>query len=362
MGNPTGLYGAERWILALLRYLSPETVHSYVGVVADDPNVESAELCARAEAMGFETVEFDSPGKVSWSAVDQIRRYVQDRGIDILHTHGYKTDILGLFATRGTRCRNLSTPHGWSVKAGPRLQVYETLDRLAFYFMDRVAPLSPDLYDGLKYWPGLKKKLELIHNGVDLGEIDAAVSADAQDASTQDEFRVGYIGQLISRKRLDTLIRAFDQFRSLNAELILVGEGPQRGELEALAASLPSRDRIRFLGFREDRLSLLKSFAVFVLPSSLEGIPRCLMEAMGAGVAVVSSEIPGSVELVKHEDTGLLFDLDDDGQLAAALERVAGDSVLRESLAESGRQLVRGKYSAESMAVRYTDLYARMLG
>ncbi|MBK8653195.1 MAG: glycosyltransferase [Haliscomenobacter sp.] len=65
-----------------------------------------------------------------------------------------------------------------------------------------------------------------------------------------------------------------------------------------------------FLGFRDDRLNFLKGFDIFVLPSRSEGIPRCLMEAMAAQVTVIASDIPGCTDLIKHEQTGLLFEVD----------------------------------------------------
>ena len=79
--------------------------------------------------------------------------------------------------------------------------------------------------------------------------------------------------------------------------------GEQKAELQALARELGIENQVHFLGFRTDRLSLLKGFDVFVLPSTLEGIPRCLMEAMTAGIPIIASDIPGCNDLIKHEKT-----------------------------------------------------------
>jgi glycosyltransferase involved in cell wall biosynthesis len=98
------------------------------------------------------------------------------------------------------------------------------------------------------------------------------------------------------------------------------------------------------------------------LPSELEGIPRCLMESMGAGVATVASDVPGCRDIVTHEQTGLLFPLGAADALSACLERLAGDSELRRALAQSGQRYVYEKYSAASMARAYTELFQTLAG
>jgi glycosyltransferase involved in cell wall biosynthesis len=356
LGSPTGLYGAERWILALAKHLPRERVHSWVAVIKDSPELE-APLCVHAAQLGLPTQVFESHGKLSLSAIAQLRAFIHENRIDVLHTHGYKMDIIGLFATVGTGCATVTTPHGWSKHAGMKLQIYETLDRLAFQFTDAIAPLSADLYDGLARWPRLRSRLHLIPNAVDLSEIDVA----SVPPRIEGAFVIGYIGQLIARKRIDTLIRAFHELPIPGKCLQIIGDGPQRSELERLAAALGESQRIRFFGYREDRVSLLRGFDLFVLPSELEGIPRCLMEAMGAGIAVIASAIPGCRDLVEDGATGLLFTVGDEADLAGKIEALFANPDRRAHLALAGRQRVCESYSAKSMATKYLALYDSLL-
>lgn len=362
LGSPTGLYGAERWILALIKHLSREQVESWVGVIRDSPDLQ-APLCAVAVELGFHTQVFESYGKLSRSAVGQLRKFLREQKIDILHTHGYKTDIIGCLAVRGTRCKIVATPHGWSINAGAKLQVYEKLDRIAFLFMDAVVPLSRDLYEGLQRFPGLYRKLHLIENGVDLSEVDACSQLPELVSRWRQEgrFVIGYIGQLISRKRIDTLITAFHRLDISKKQLCLIGDGPQRQEFEALAARMGESKNVTFLGFRTDRMDFLKGFDLFVLPSELEGIPRCLMEATGAGIAVIASDIPGCREVVTSEETGLLSVPGDAGDLQRQMCRMIGDRTLRSRLAQMGAERTRARYSAQAMATKYAVLYQSLL-
>lgn len=363
LGSSSGLYGAERWILALVRHLPGSRVESTVSVIQDAPGPTPA-LCAQAARSGVHTQVFESHGKLSLAAVGKLRRFIRDGGIDILHTHGYKTDIIGLLAVRGTNCRIVSTPHGWSTDAGLRLQIYEALDRFTFQFLDAVVPLSTDLHEGLSRWPGLAHRLRMIPNGVDLSEVDAIadLSPELLEWKAQGGVIIGYIGQLIPRKGVDTLIRAFHRLDIRDRRLCIVGDGLQRAELERLAAQLGEQHRTHFFGYRDDRIALLKCFDVFVLPSTLEGIPRCAMEAMAAGVAVIATNIPGCRELIEAGVSGLLFDAGDYVGLARAIEQIAGDELLRASLSLGGQRLVKERYSAAAMAHAYVELYEQLTG
>jgi len=364
LGSPAGMFGAERWILALCRYLPDSEVESVIGVVQDDPHGGVPPLCQHAEKLGFRTLTVHAPGKLSLGAIGQLRRFIVQERIDVLHTHGYKSDILGVFAKRGTQCVVVSTPHGWSVDAGIKLRVYEGLDRLAFAGCDAVVPLSDDLHAGLAGLPWVRRRLHLISNGVDLSEVEAAATIAAPVArARQAGAKVyGYIGQLITRKRVDTLIAAFGALPFQNKELFIVGDGPERAELERLARETGQADRIHFEGFRDDRLNYLRGFDVFVLPSSLEGIPRCVMESMAAAVPSVVTDIEGCRALVMNDKTGLLVPVGDHQALADALGRLAADVDFANRLGTEGRQHVRKVFSAERMAREYRELYGRLRG
>jgi glycosyltransferase involved in cell wall biosynthesis len=355
LGSPNGLYGAERWILALVRHLDPGEAESHVGVICDEPGLDPP-LLREAAALGLPILAIDAPGRFNRASVRKLRAYIRANDIQILHTHFYKTDIIGLLAVRGTNCRIVTTPHGWSTQAGMALRAYEAIDRLVFRFFDAVVPLSPNLVEELR--PKVGSRLRYIQNGVDISEVDAVTdpAPESLDWRNDGQFVVGYIGQLISRKGIGTLLEAFARLGQDSVRLVLVGEGPQRAEFEALADALGIRPRVSFLGYRQDRLALLRGFDVFALPSRLEGIPRCLMEAMAAGVPIVASDIPGCRDLVESGATGLLHQPDDVEGLSAALKDLQ-NPVLRRRLAMAARIKVEREFSASAMATSYSRLY-----
>lgn len=364
LGSPKGLYGAERWILALIKHLDRNKFDIHVAAFQDDSSLE-VPLCTEAARLGFRTHIFKVPGRFNRSALSELRVYIETQDINILHTHVYKQDIIGLLAARGTDCKVVSTPHGWSKGPDLKLWCYEMLNRAVFPFFDAVVPLSHDLYLPLTRLPGLKDKLRLIRNGVDISEIDSAndLAPEIFSLKSSGTFIIGYIGQLIHRKGLDVLLDALSRLsNSFKWHLLVVGEGSVGNSLQEKAKTLKINGHISFLGFRADRLSLLKGFDVFVLPSRLEGIPRCLMESMAAGIPVIASDIPGCNDLIESGKTGFLFEPENPDKLASAIEHAASISKHDiDTLKSNARGLVEDKFSANRMAKEYQLLFNDLL-
>lgn len=114
---------------------------------------------------------------------------------------------------------------------------------------------------------------------------------------------------------------------------------------------------IEFLGYRTDRLRIVNKMDLFTMTSSLEGIPRCMMEAMALGIPVAAYNIPGVDQLIKSNKTGLLAEYGDTEGLKNCWEKILYDDSLARSLSNSGRQYIKEYYSAKRMAKEYTILY-----
>ena len=169
-----------------------------------------------------------------------------------------------------------------------------------------------------------KSKIKYIRNGVDLDEVEviraSATSSVEKSSVEKDETvkRIGFIGQITRRKNVFDILDVFETLHSKhgNLELVLLGDGEQREELQQYADQLESGASVKFLGFQDNRLEWLKTFDIFVITSTLEGIPRCLMEAMAMGVPAAAYDIPGVDQLIIHGETGLLAPLGDKQALA----------------------------------------------
>ena len=360
---PSGLFGAEMWILGLAKYLNADEVDCRLAVSYDTAH-QNLELSERFRQLGLDAHKIRMSGRFDLRAVAKLRELLREEQIDVLHTHGYKSDILGLLAARMAGVRVLATPHGFENAKDLKLRLYVRLGCLALRHFDRVAPLSESLVADMARIRVPEQKTRFIRNGVDLQEVDLEMKRSIESGlRSADEQVIGYVGQLSHRKNLGDMIDAFDLYcrDHGNARLLLVGDGPQRVELQRKANSLESKERIEFLGYRTDRLRIVKELDLFCLTSSLEGIPRCLMEAMAMRVPVVAYDIPGVDKLILDGQTGLQAPYGDMAALKNYWERLLFDGELSKTLAENGRRHVEKNFSAERMAAEYTQLYRELL-
>jgi glycosyltransferase involved in cell wall biosynthesis len=146
-----------------------------------------------------------------------------------------------------------------------------------------------------------------------------------------------------------------------DVRLLLVGEGPERPAIEAQVEQVGLTEQVRFLGLRKDVERLLQAADLFLLTSISEGIPLTVIEAMAAGLPVVSTRVGGVPEVVEDGMTGLLAPSRDDEALALAILKLAADPTLRTRLGYVGRERACSSFSESQMADRYRALYEEML-
>jgi glycosyltransferase involved in cell wall biosynthesis len=212
---------------------------------------------------------------------------------------------------------------------------------------DRAARMLEDMV-GLE--PG---SVRTIYNGVpDVPVEPAARSADGPV--------IGSLGRITYQKGYDVLVRALAALPGVSA--VVVGDGPERRAIEALAGRLGVQDRFEIVGWRDDARRYLGALDIFVLPSRFEGFPLSIVEAMLAGTAVVASDIGSIAEAVVPGETGLLVPPDDPEGLAAAIRELLDDPARRRTLSEAARSRARRHFTSSVMAARYQELYEEILG
>lgn len=227
--------------------------------------------------------------------------------------------------------------------------------------VDRYLAVSRDIARELVEelgWP--EEKIEVVYNAVDPARLEVEAPPGLRDQLGGGRPLVLTPARLDAQKGHRFLFEAIAEVPE--ATLVLAGEGPEREPLEALAAQLRIAERVRFLGPREDVPELLAACDLFALPSLYEGSSLAVLEAMAAGVPVVSSAIGGTDELIEDGESGLLVPPGDAAALAAALRRVLGDGELRLNLAARARERVERDLTRERMAARVTGVYRELVG
>lgn len=211
--------------------------------------------------------------------------------------------------------------------------------------------------------------LHVVHCGVDPNVYVPAERVQAQDTPASDEagaVSILSVGRLIPGKGMPILLAALRILtqRGVRIRLVVVGDGPARASFEQAARDLDLEDHVRFAGAvgQDEIRSCYAEADIFCLPSFAEGIPVVLMEAMAMQVPVVSTRIAGIPELVSHGIDGLLVAPGRAGELADALESLAGSSETREQLGRSGREKVVAEFDIRQSARRLKEIFERELG
>jgi glycosyltransferase involved in cell wall biosynthesis len=171
---------------------------------------------------------------------------------------------------------------------------------------------------------------------------------------------VGTVGRLDRQKGHDLMMRALAELPS-DVSAVIVGDGPERREVQALAEDLGVGERVLITGWQEDARDHLTGFDVFALPSRFEGFPLALLEAMLAELPVVATDVGSVAEAVLDGETGVLIDSEDVGGLTSALASLLDDMPRRRQLGSAARAHVLANFSPDASASAFQDLYREIL-
>jgi glycosyltransferase involved in cell wall biosynthesis len=291
-------------------------------------------------------------------------RLVRRERIEVIHAHMHGSNVWATVLGRALGVPVvLATEHTWSFEGRP---LRKALDRhLVGRFASSFASISEaDRHRMVEVVGVPAEKVPLMPLGL-------VPRARPQGRTIRDELGigsdvpvVGTISVLRPQKALHVLLEAFAAVLRArpDARLLVVGDGPERTSLEALAADLGIAPSVTLLGFRTDVARLLAAFDVFALSSSFEGTPIAILEAMHAARPVVATAV-GGVPVLLDGGCGLLVPPGDPPALAAALEKVLADPALAESVGRRAAERVAASYgfahTVRAWENLYTELYER---
>lgn len=357
--SSSGPYGAEMMVMALTRQLQALGCDSRMMLVANghrpDPQVR-----ALAERKGCRPMALPCAGRFDRRAIRTLRAYLDHERIDVLHAHGYKARLYGRFAARHLPVALMTTCHGFVHDTLP-LRLYDFVDRFVMRGFPRVATVSAELTAQLCGHGLSSSALTTIANGVDMEEYgDAQPTLRAELAPPG--LLVGAVGRLSPEKGLGHFLRAaalvLRQFP--DTSFALIGDGPQRADLMAVARELGIAEHVVFTGRRTDMAGVYASLDLVVLPSLQEGLPMVVLEAMASGRPLIASRVGDIGQVVTQGENGLLVPAGDSRALSAAMTQLLGDAVMRQRLGAAARVTVGRDYSALAMAKRYLEIYATL--
>lgn len=357
--SSTGFHGAESMAAALVRELATQGVTVDIAVfdnrgTGDDTIFEAVGDAARHR------VRLPCDGQLDRRTFAALGAHVHTHGVDVIHSHKYKTTFYAGLMRRRLGVGLLSTYHNW-ITTTPALRAYALLDKQLARFNHVSVGVSTPVCDALRRVVRADRVAQ-IDNGIEVerfARVAPRAQARRQLGLPEDGPLAGFVGRLSSEKGLEVLLDALEAAGPRAPRLALVGDGPLRGEIEARVAQGPLRGRVHLLGHRTDTPWVYAALDLLVLPSWVEAYPMVLLEAMAAGCPVIATEVGEVGRMVRPDENGLLVRAGDRAGLARALADLGDDGPRRERLGQAGLAWVRAHGSSADMARRYGALYAR---
>ena len=354
-----GFYGAEQMLVTLARELRTAGIPVEIGVIQKHRTEEGLPAMARNAAIPIH--HLPSGRRFDRRLVSAIRGLVEAERFDLIHTHGYKSDICAWWASVSIGIPVIATAHNWTRGSLP-LRAYEMLDKMALRKMHRVVSVSETVRSALMRSGIPAARLSTITNGVDYDRFQNSAAA-ALDLPADTTHLIGLVGRLVPEKGFQFMAMAGPRILRMHprASFLIVGEGPYRTRLEQLVAELGITSRFRFAGHRPDMACVYRCMDVMVLPSLREATPMCILEAMAAGVPVIASAVGGIPDVISDGVNGRLVRPGSQEELENAVITMLSKPDHARSLAANGFATIRAKFSARNMATRYAAIYLDVL-
>jgi glycosyltransferase involved in cell wall biosynthesis len=294
---------------------------------------------------------------------------------DILHTHTAKAGAVGRMAASLVGDARppivVHTFHGHVLRGyfGPRLSYgFRLLERWLARRTDALVAVSPEVRDELvRLGVAPAEKFTVVRVGIELtdrvADLDGRAETRRRLGIAGDSFTVGWVGRMTGVKRTSDVLLAFKRLRErgVDAFLCMIGDGPERGQLERRAHELGIMKRTLFLGYQEQVAPYYAALDAMILPSGNEGTPVSAIEALAAGRPVVATRVGGLPDVVREGEDGFLVAPGAVDELADRLERLATDEELRRRMGEAGRERVLPRYSVERLIDDVDALYRSLL-
>lgn len=283
-----------------------------------------------------------------------VRRLLHDLRANVLHTHGFRPDVVLGDVARRMGTAHIMTLHGF-IGASPRGRLYEWLQIQAGRFASSVLAVSKPIQDRLAQH-GISRNVHLVRNAVT--SVTSPLSREEARASLglpADVGLVGWVGRLSREKGPDLFVQALARVAS-GVHGVILGDGPMLNEVRALGETLGIGSRLHCVGLVPEANRYLSALDILALTSRTEGTPMILLESMWAGIPIVTAAVGGVPDILSEREAVLTLPECPDS-IAAAIELSFRDMVRAEQRASQARSRVERDHSPSSWLIEHEKIY-----
>ncbi|MBS1113636.1 MAG: glycosyltransferase [Nitrospirae bacterium] len=317
----------------------------------------------KMEDMGVEVHCLNKLGnRLDLTIIQDLYRLMKKREIKIVRTHQYHANLYGRIAANlaGVPCIVVSIHNIYN---RDRKIHRRMINRFLAGLTDKIIAVSETVgRDIIKYDSIPKNKIMVIYNGIETNRFLHMSNGSA----VRTEFKIpssvsviGIVGRLVHQKGHKYLLEAMVRIKARfpGSMLLIVGDGPLKGELTAYARDRGLGKDVIFAGSRMDIPDLLSAMDIFVFPSFREGLGNALLEAMAAGKPIIATDVAPMREIINSEEVGILVPPKDSNALASAIEVLMSDRVRAEALGGAARRRALSFFDIKNTIDNYTGLF-----
>jgi glycosyltransferase involved in cell wall biosynthesis len=329
----------------------------HIAAVVTPADAEGHPFIARVQAAAIPVTPIVVGGRNYLGEYRSLADVVTRFRPEVIHTHGYREDVIGGLIARAHRIPAVSTVHGFT-GGGARNRLNENIQLLALRRADAVIAVSRPLVGRLVRAGVRNEKIHFLANGfAPPASMIPRAAARRMLGLTDNALVAGWVGRLSHEKGADVMLNALAQCDA-SWRLSVIGEGPEGDRLRAQAADLGVADRVVWHGAVAKAGELLSAFDAFVLSSRTEGTPIVLLEAMHAGVPILATTVGGVPDVVTS-DHALLVSAENPGAIAEGLALLRREPAAAIARTTQARSRVAQSFSADAWIDAIEDVYRR---
>lgn len=359
--SSSGLFGAERVILNLAS--QNNGIVFWVGALNNQHNPH-LEIIKEAQNLDLKTVIFDSRTQVDFKTVFSIKSFLKEKNIDILHTHNYKSDIMGFLATSFTQVKWVATNHVWH-STDKKLRFYEGLDAFVLKFAALIFTVSQDIKDDLLNRGFKNHNIHVIHNGIAInqfGDNSARKHLRSNWNIFENDVLLTIVGRLAPEKGHEILFKALSNLTQYPfIKCLVVGEGLLKNDLESSIKRLNLSNQVIFAGIRTDMPAVYSACDILINSSFIEGLPMTILEAMASHLPMIVTKVGAVPQVIRNQVNGVVLEAGNEQILFEAIIELANDPAKRKRLAQEAYKDVCERFSDQRMAEDYKKYYQLLL-
>lgn len=284
-----------------------------------------------------------------------IRDFLTRNHVDVLHSHGYRSDILDLGIARHMGVPSVTTLHGFSA-TDRKGRMYEWLQLRGARRASAIVAVSSNVADRVIASGAPRESVHLIRNATPLTSTPVSAGDARMKLGLGPGPHIGWIGRLSAEKGPDVMIEAMRHLTDIDVTLCFIGDGPGLASLKRQAEAAGIASRVIFHGLIRDAASLIRAFDVIALSSRTEGTPMVVLEAMAAHVAIVAPRVGGIPDMLAASEA-LLVGPEDPQALASAIRATLADPGASAARAMRAYERMVTDFDLDTWLLSYEDLY-----